>query len=262
MHYAVQSGHRWRPLLLISAYEEIGDRDGWQVMDAACAVEVIHCCTIILDDLPFVDDNDSLRRGRLPCHVVHGQAETVYASHLLYALAERICSENALRLEANDRFMRAQINITREELVESQVLEINLMNGMTPATEASLSRLYELKSSLFVLAASLAALLGNFDPRNTKLLTRFSRSLGFAYQLLDDITDRAGISSDMGKPKYMDKDKVNLVSHLGIEDSKQFLEKMVNEAEQDLDSISANTSLLRDLLGEVVKPAHRDVCYS
>lgn len=84
MNYAVQGGHRWRPLFLILAYEEVGDRDGLEVIDAACAVELIHCCAIILDDLPFVDNNTSLRRGKQPCHLVYGQAETVYASHLLF----------------------------------------------------------------------------------------------------------------------------------------------------------------------------------
>src|ERR1041384_1412497 len=76
MRYAVESGHRWRPLLLIAAFEACGDRTGAAVLDVACAIELIHCSTIILDDLPSVY-NAELRRGRPTCHLLHGEAITV-----------------------------------------------------------------------------------------------------------------------------------------------------------------------------------------
>jgi geranylgeranyl pyrophosphate synthase len=252
MNYALQGGHRWRPLFLIAAYEHVGNKNGAEILEAASAVELIHCCSIVLDDLPFIDNNNSLRRNKPPCHLVHGQAETVYASHLLYALAERICAENALRLNVNESLVRAQVTTTREYLVESQVLEINLKNGTTLATKASLSRLYELKSYVFMLAATLAAILGNFDSTQAKLLTGFARSLGLSYQLLDDIQDLDGAPIQMGKPKHMDKDKVNLVSYLGMRRSREFLRAVVFRAGQDLNLLAGNNSFLHELLYKVV----------
>jgi geranylgeranyl pyrophosphate synthase len=252
MKYAVQGGHRWRPLLLISAYEEVSHKDGLEVIDAACAIELIHCCTIILDDLPFVDNNASLRRGKLPCHLVHGQAETVYASHLLYALAEQLSCENALKLGVEEKLVRQQITKLREDLVEAQVLEINLKNGMTPESEAVLQRLYELKGSLFVLAAWLAAIFGDFNAIQRARLTEFAKYLGISYQLMDDILDVQGVTAEMGKPGQMDEDKVNLVSQVGLERSAELLQKLVLKAEHTLDLMLGSKSLLHELLYRII----------
>src|SRR5713101_7609360 len=86
MNYAVTRGHRWRPLILTAAYEQSTGRKGLDILDAACAVELIHSCTIIVDDLPCVDSAD-FRRGHATCHKMYGEAVTLYASHLLYAKA-------------------------------------------------------------------------------------------------------------------------------------------------------------------------------
>src|SRR5205814_10432433 len=73
LHYAVAKGHRWRPLLLLSTYQVISRRPATFALDAACGVELVHCCTIVLDDLPFADDA-ALRRGEQSCHVKYGEA--------------------------------------------------------------------------------------------------------------------------------------------------------------------------------------------
>jgi len=88
MYYAVETGHRWRPLLLTSAYGALTKTDGLDVIDAACAVELIHCSTIILDDLPSVDNAD-LRRGRPTCHKLFGEAVTITHPIYICALAEK-----------------------------------------------------------------------------------------------------------------------------------------------------------------------------
>lgn len=252
MNYAVQAGHRWRPLLLISIYEETTGNDGLAVIDAACAVEIIHSCTIVLDDLPFVDNNASIRRGAVPCHVVYGPAEVVYASHLLYALAERLSIENALRLGVDENGVRWQTTKAREDLIDAQIIEINLQKHSIPISKTSLGTLYELKSRLFTLAASLATTLGKVENNQRNALLRFAKSVGIAYQLKDDILDLEGTASEMGKPTGMDNGKVTMLSELGLHYSLGLIRKELFEAEQLLNFAIRNSSLVRGLIRRIV----------
>src|SRR6266849_4044173 len=162
MNYAVSCGHRWRPMILIAAYELGTGRKGLDVLDAACAVELVHSCTIIVDDLPCVD-SAGFRRGRPTCHKIYGEAATLYASHLLYAKAERLAYETAKRLGIDGEAVWYYLAETRERLVDAQVQEINLNQGAVKATLDSLERLYELKSYPFILAGWLGSVLGNLE---------------------------------------------------------------------------------------------------
>jgi geranylgeranyl pyrophosphate synthase len=174
MHYAVESGHRWRPLLLISVYEAMTGRDGLEVVDAACAIEIIHCCTIILDDLPCVD-NAALRRGRPSCHIIHGEAITIYASHLLYALAEHLATRNAKHVNLKENFIRHHFYKLRRRLVEGQILELNLYRGSVLVDDAALLRLYSLKASPFTSATWLGAALGGGERETAKHLHEYGK---------------------------------------------------------------------------------------
>lgn len=251
MNYAVQGGQLWRPLLLISVYEEVAGKNGLDVIDAACAVELIHCCAIILDDLPFVDNNTVLRRAKAPCHVVYGPAEAIYASHLLYALAERLSCENALRLGVDDSLVRQETTKLREDLIEAQVLESNFQNHRVQVAEASLSQLYKLKGSLFVFAASLAAILGRVPNSQRGNLVAFARCLGIAYQIRDDILDVDGESSELGKPSGMDRGKFTLASEVGLNQSSVLMRNHLSDAERLLELAVGKITFLHDLLREI-----------
>jgi geranylgeranyl pyrophosphate synthase len=252
MHYAVEHGHRWRPILLICIYETISRRDYSEVLDSACAVELIHCCTIILDDLPFVD-NASLRRGAPSCHVKYGEATTVYASHLLFALAERLCYGNATRITADEGLIRDHLYQLRERLIESQDLETNLNSHAIKAEEATLTKLYKLKSSPFLSSAWLAAVLANSEATERETLSRYGMYLGMAYQVNDDITDISGEPSEIGKPIGMDRGKVNFVTLLGLDVAKKMVQQLLSKANNMLDLLDYDTSALRELSSLIVK---------
>jgi geranylgeranyl pyrophosphate synthase len=252
MRYAVVGGHRWRPILLMASYNLTG-KDVSDVLDAACAVEVIHACTLMLDDLPSVD-NSPLRRGVPSCHSVYGEAVTVYASHLLYALAERLCCDNALSLGVGEKSLRAHLAELRERLIEAQVIEINLARGAVPADESALGDFYKFKGSPFVSAAWLAAILGDADDPTRARLTEYASHLGVAYQLADDIADVEGDASRIGKPVGMDRGKINLVTLLGVERSRELARASLSKAGASLDLMAGDTSVLRNLARRIVGP--------
>lgn len=254
MRHATEDGHRWRPLLLLSAYEACAAKDGAEAVDAACAIELIHCCTIILDDLPCIDDNAGLRRGRTPCHIVYGEAVTIYASHLLYALAERLACENAARLRVDEMVIWRHLGQLRERLVGVQELELNLSQREYPPTDAVLDRFYELKSAPFISAAWLAATLGKVKEQERINLCKFAELLGKAYQLADDILDAEGEPAKMGKPAGKDRGKINYVTRDGIFRAKELMLMHLASADRMLAAIAGDTDSLRSLLYQIVTP--------
>src|SRR5260221_8547715 len=110
-----------------TAYEMSTNRDGSDVVDAACAIELVHCCTLIVDDLPCVD-NAAVRRSQPTCHNIYGEAVTIYASHLLYSIAERLSYENAISLGVSGQEAWYHLIDLRKRLIESQESEINFCN--------------------------------------------------------------------------------------------------------------------------------------
>jgi geranylgeranyl pyrophosphate synthase len=252
MHYAIKSGHRWRPLLLVSAYELTG-KDATEVLDAACAIELIHSCTLMLDDLPSVD-NSAFRRGRPSCHMVYGEAATIYASHLLSAMAERLSHENAKSLKVDENLVWQHLAELRERLAETQVIEMNLSQGTIQPTDDTLTNFYELKSSPFVTAAWLAATLGKVEASTRDRLIKYAMHLGIAYQLTDDIADVNGEASEMGKPTGMDQSKVNFVTYYGVHQSKEMAKAYGVNGEKFLDLIPGDTATLRSLMHRTIGP--------
>jgi farnesyl diphosphate synthase len=238
----------------MGVYQTLTAKSTLDVVDAACAIEIIHCGTIILDDLPCVDNNVDLRRGSPPCHIIHGEAVTIYASHLLYGLAERLCCDDAIRLQVDQKVMWQHLATLRERLVEAQVLEINLNRGTVLPVDSTLNEFYELKSSPFVSAVWIAATLARVEEEYREALTRFGRYLGMAYQLADDLLDAEGEPSLMGKPAGKDQGKINCVTLMGTNHSRVLMRRFLALAEKTLESTTTDTGVLRSLMYGLVKP--------
>jgi geranylgeranyl pyrophosphate synthase len=207
----------------------------------------------MLDDLPSVD-NAAFRRSRPACHMIFGEAVTIYASHLLYALAERISSENAMRFGANEKSVWRHFAELRERLVECQVIEINLSKGSVLPDDAILRKFYELKGSPFVSSVWLAASLGKVETLVLERLTEYAQCLGIAYQIADDIADVRGDTSKMGKMAGMDQGKINFVTHLGVDSSRRLGVRFMSRAQEFLDLIPLDTAVLTSLMRDIVGP--------
>jgi geranylgeranyl diphosphate synthase type II len=139
--------------------------------------------------------------------------------------------------------------------VAAQVLEINLNRGAVAVSDTTLTKLYELKSGPFVLAAWLASALANIELRNQERLSRFAMYLGMAYQLTDDVSDAEGKAAEMGKLVGMDRGKINWVTHFGVGQSKALVQELLFKAEKILDKLPYNMLILRDLMWRVVARA-------
>ena len=191
--------HRWRPILLMQTGLIYGQSIG-QLQRAAVAVELLHGASIILDDMPCMDDAVE-RRGQPTCHKAHGEATASMASTYLTTLAFRL-------LDGYPRGSRIP------ELAASTIFEMigGQEDDLRPATEIPerdreellVSKTARKTGSLFKLAVRTGAVLGKAPRKERLALTEFAHYLALSYQFLDDLSDADGTASAQGKPAHQD----------------------------------------------------------
>jgi geranylgeranyl diphosphate synthase type II len=180
MRYAVSGGQRLRPILAIRIAEFAGG--GCEETNlAACAVELLHCASLIVDDLPCMD-NDAVRRNRPAVHIMFGESTALLAAFALVGLAARTVAH----------LPAFQVKLLRmldaSSLVGGQALDL-AMRGEDREQVAKLKTV-----PLFELAAEAGLLAGGGQQR--KRLLDFSREVGLAYQLIDDRLDGENVDCD------------------------------------------------------------------
>jgi farnesyl diphosphate synthase len=193
MRYAVLGdGKRIRPLLALRVASAAGGA-GCLQLRAGAAVELLHCASLIVDDLPSMD-NAAERRGRPCAHVAFGEATALLAAFGLVALAARAVMEIPSTPTELDRLLAFQLELLRtldvDGLIEGQALDLDLAHS--PG-----SRLYvnELKTvPLFELAGAAGALLSQAPQYGEA--RRFGRAFGRAFQMADDLLDGDGADYD------------------------------------------------------------------
>ena len=190
MCYAVLGpAQRIRPILALRVARVV-DAPVDLTMRAALALELLHCASLIIDDLPCMDDS-ATRRGQPSLHVKFGEATAVLAAFGLVTLAARMLVESECEPAYCDRLIRFQIALLRTldcaGLIAGQALDLRQMSrsGGIPAADIS-----ELKTvPLFLLAISAGSLYADLDPNEEALLNGFGREFGLAFQMTDDVLD-------------------------------------------------------------------------
>jgi geranylgeranyl diphosphate synthase type II len=187
MRYAtLGEGQRLRPMLALRIARAVGDERS--SLRAAGAVELLHCASLIVDDLPCMDDS-ATRRNRDAVHVRFGEATAVLAAFGLVALAARIVSEH----------QRFQTNLLRtlscDSLIGGQALDLELAGAERLRESDHVAALKTVP--LFVLAAEAGCLAPGVDAGTKQAATDFAREFGISYQMVDDFLD--GETSDRGR---------------------------------------------------------------
>ncbi|KAF7809748.1 geranylgeranyl pyrophosphate synthase, chloroplastic-like [Senna tora] len=238
MRYSLLAGgKRVRPVLCIAACELVGGNEA-MAMPSACAVEMIHTMSLIHDDLPCMD-NDDLRRGKPTNHKVFGEEVAVLAGDALLSFAfEHIAVSTAGVSPA--RIVRAigelAKSIGSEGLVAGQVVDIN-SEGLSDVGVERLEFIHLHKTAALLEAAVvLGAIMGGGSDEEVEKLRKFARYIGLLFQVVDDILDVTKSSQELGKTAGKDlvADKVTYPKLLGIEKSREFAEKLNNDAREQL----------------------------
>lgn len=249
MRYAALGpGKRLRPFLLVHA-ARLFDAPEAGAIEAAAALECIHCYSLVHDDLPAMDD-DKLRRGRPTVHIAFNEAIAILAGDGLLTLAFEILSAPSVH---PDPAIRAELTLLLAKasgwhgMVLGQALDLAAEgHGLS---EAEIARLQALKTgALFGFACEAGAVLGRADPVEREALKAYASAFGRAFQLADDLLDAEGNEAELGKAAAKDaaRGKATLVGLLGIEAAHLRLDALVEQAETALAPFGARAATLKE----------------
>jgi geranylgeranyl diphosphate synthase type II len=223
LHYAVfPGGHRIRPQLCLAAARACGDGDPRATDAAAVAIELLHCASLVHDDLPCFDDAD-MRRGKPSVHAKFGEAIAVLAGDALIVLAFETLARAAApeKLGALVAIVAAAVGAPR-----------GIVSGQAWESEAAapLADYHAAKTgALFVGATMAGAASAGLDPEPWRAL---GQKIGEAYQVADDLRDVLCTAEELGKPVGQDAARVrpNAAALLGVGGAKARLEQLVEAA--------------------------------
>ena len=259
IHYSVMNGgKRIRPQIILLLCEMLEVEIASDNVDLiAAAGELIHCYSLIHDDLPAMDDDD-FRRGQLSCHKQFDEATAILAGDAIQPLSLEVLTsledpnlEAKTKLEIINLFARA---CGPMGMVEGQNRDILSENRVL--TEEELDELHYLKTGKLIEACVLCVCLmkKNIDKDLIEKLKIFSNKFGLAFQIRDDILDEIGDEKTIGKPIKSDlkNNKSTYPSILGIEESQKKAELLIEEALLILDKLPFNTEKINALCELVV----------
>ncbi|RMH91153.1 geranyl transferase [Lysobacter pythonis] len=252
-HAALNGGKRIRPLLAYATGHALGVNDD-ALDDAALAVELIHCYSLVHDDLPAMDD-DTLRRGQPTVHVAYDEATAILAGDALQALAFARIAEAPLAADVRIAMLRALAHASGHAgMCGGQALDIDATGQRIDIGQ--LQDLHARKTGALLRASvRLGALAANASPAQTNALERYARALGLAFQIKDDLLDIEGDSATLGKTpgKDIQQDKATFPALIGVEASRRRLDELTRAMRAALAELDADTRLLAELARQVVE---------
>ncbi len=246
MQYGIlNGGKRIRPVVTLAVSNIFKGRED-RVLPAACAVEFVHSSSLILDDLPCMD-NALMRRGKETCHRVFGEDIAILtafgllnqAFYLLTTLKEKGVKDkvitNMIRLLSDA--------IGPEGLIAGQTIDLT---SKRPIDFELLEYMHSKKTgALFQASALFGAILSNANENEIEAIKNYSKNLGLAFQIKDDILDEEGDPKKMGKERSKDRKETNFVSFAGIEGAKKIMEELVETSVKSISFIQKNELLIQ-----------------
>ncbi len=227
-------GKRFRATLMLMTAEANGGVSA-AVLDAAAAVEIVHAASLIIDDLPAMD-NATLRRGRPSTHLAQGESRAILAGIALVAEGFRLLS-NLPECDAGCRARAVTImaeGIGHTGLCAGQELDLH-----APKTMESVAREQDLKTgALFSAGFDIVAALHGMDTEGSAALSGLARQLGRVFQAYDDLRDVVGSGESLGKDQGLDS---------------MFLRKGLLSVSRQADTLSYYHTLRNDLAAALNK---------
>tara|TARA_R110000868_G_scaffold8205_8_gene42812 strand:+ start:13272 stop:14156 length:885 start_codon:yes stop_codon:yes gene_type:complete len=259
MRYScLDGGKRIRPLLVYTTGSmfdvKLDALDG-----PAAAVEMIHCYSLIHDDLPAMDDDD-LRRGKPTCHKAFDEATAILAGDALQALAFEVLAKYETHISADQRLK--MIEILSEACGANGMAggqAIDLYATGTKATIECVELMHRKKTGALIKASvCMGAIAAGCDAETFNTLEQFGECIGLAFQIQDDILDIEGNTKQLGKQQGADiaLDKLTYPAVAGLQQAKQQADSLYQQAINLLSAHNLNAEHLITLAEYIVKRSH------
>ncbi len=248
MEYSLLGGgKRIRPVLTLETCRMCGG-DPEQALPFACAVEMIHTYSLIHDDLPCMDDDD-LRRGKPTNHKIYGEATAVLAGDGLLTAAFETALEESNGLPP-ERVVAAAACLARAAgargMVGGQALDMAAQGRAVSRPEVEYLQ-GKKTGALLSAAAEMGCIVAGGGEEARAAVCRYAQKLGLAFQVRDDILDVVGSEVTLGKPVGSDRanEKTTFVTLLGMEACRELVEKLTEEAVEELEPFGEAAAFLR-----------------
>ena len=255
MRYSsLDGGKRIRPFLVMSGASLFNVAESCALRTAA-AVEMIHCYSLVHDDLPAMDDDD-VRRGRPTCHIEFDEATAILAGDALLTRAFEVLAEDATH---SDPAVRCELvgslaqAIGSEGMVGGQMLD--LLAEETILEMPEVTRLQRMKTGALIgFSCAAGAILGKAPEAARHALYAYAHDLGLAFQIVDDLLDVEGDAVEVGKKTGKDAaaGKATFVSLLGKERARDQANMLADQATQHLAMFEEKAESLEQLAQFVV----------
>ncbi|GJL93925.1 MAG: farnesyl-diphosphate synthase [Hyphococcus sp.] len=244
---SLDGGKRLRPFLAIAA-ADIFDCPRERSIRVGCAVEMIHCYSLIHDDLPAMDNSD-LRRGRPSVHKKFDDATAILAGDALLTQAFEILADDATHPDGAVRCAVA-LELARASgkagMVGGQMIDIYA--EQKDFDLAGVTQLQRLKTGALIRFSTIGGgLVGGASKEETALLAAYAEDLGLAFQIVDDILDETADAETLGKPVGQDTemDKATFIKLFGMDGARSKAEQLVITAKAHLDRFGDAAEPLR-----------------
>jgi geranylgeranyl diphosphate synthase type II len=248
-HSVFAGGKRLRPVLCMEAGRMVAGSLPAGIEELGAALEMLHTYSLIHDDLPALD-NDDLRRGRPTCHKVFGEAIAILAGDALQTQAYEVMARLKCPAEARVRIVEeiARGTGTVDGMIGGQVVDLEAEH--TKPDAAMLEYIHGAKTAALITASLVSGgLYAGADNRAVAHLRAFGRSIGLAFQIVDDILDVTQTSEQLGKTAGKDTaaEKATYPSLFGVEQSERKADELVSKAFAELDSFGSRAETLKEL---------------
>ncbi len=252
MEYSLMAGgKRLRPILVISTYE-IFKNDIEKCIPYALSLEMIHNFSLIHDDLPGID-NDDIRHGKPTNHKKYNEATAILAGDGLLNGAYIVISDD-LKTTNNKEELEKKLKVFSEfsmavdRMIAGEYVDTEYEGK--EITEEYLDYIHKNKTgALLKLSVRMGAILAGVNEEDLNKLTNYADKIGLAFQIKDDILGEIGNVEVLGKPVGKDKEmkKCTFVSKYGLKGAEEILEKITNEAIEELKEYGKKAEFLKEL---------------
>jgi farnesyl diphosphate synthase len=256
-HAVLGGGKRFRPFLVIETARLLGVA-GDGPLRVGAALELVHCYSLIHDDLPAMD-NDDVRRGKPTVHIAYDEATAILAGDALLTMAFDILADRKTAGSATVRTKLVQIlaqNAGIGGMVGGQMLDLAAEGRFgghmkKPSGEAGITCIQSMKTGALIMASCrMGAVLGKASTAEMRAVEAYSSALGLAFQIKDDLLDVEGDATRLGKAAGKDADagKATYVSLRGLKGAKEMLDEVTGKAAAALEFFGQRSTTLQALL--------------
>jgi geranylgeranyl diphosphate synthase type II len=225
------------------------------IADVGAALEMLHTYSLIHDDLPALD-NDDLRRGRPTCHKAFGEAIAILAGDALQTLAYEVLSQLACPADASVAIIReiAHATGTIDGMIGGQIVDLEAEH--TKPDLVTLEYIHRSKTAALLTASVVSGgMYAGAHDSDIKRLRTYGRSIGLAFQIVDDVLDLTQSSEQLGKTAGKDAaaEKTTYPALFGIDESIRKADAMVEEGNAQLDVYGDAGITLKELAHYLVE---------